>query len=833
MRVPLSWLKELVDITIPVEELAEKLTRAGLECEEIERIGIAGAELPWEADKVVIGNILEVRQHPNADRLVLADVDYGAGAPHTVVTGAPNLFPYKDQGRLNHPLKGVFAREGAELYDGHAEGLVKMRLKGRPVRGVMSDAMLCSEKELGLSEEHEGILILPDDAPVGAPLADYLGDAVMKFDVLPNMARCLSILGVAREVAALTGAPLRLPEMAPVEHGAPIDGRVQVTIDAPDLCPRFTATLIEGVKIGPSPLWIQRRLTMAGMRPINNIVDISNYVMLELGGPNHMFDADRVTDQHLVVRLARPGERLTTLDGKEHNLDASVGGGALPLLVCDPAGPLSLAGVMGGASSEVSATTTRVLVEVAVWEPTIIRRMGTALRARSEASKRFERGVDYELPPLVQRRALTLLQQLAGGVIARGMVDNYPRPWQSVTLDLTPREVRRVVGITLSAAEIANLLRPLGFDCVVLDDGAAVRVTAPSSRRDVLTLADLCEEVARMYGYDHIPVTMMADVLPAQRNNPSLEFELRARDLLAGAGLDEAITYSLTSMPAVAQVNPADADATHYLRLANPLSADREYLRRSLLPTLLDALAQNLRERERVMLFEIGRVYLRRAAGDPEPRPEEPRRLALALAGRRADRSWHTPHESVMDFFDLKGVVEMLLARLNVGTIRFVALPDDPRFHPGRAARLEYNGETLGVIGELHPDLCERLEIVAPRAMAAELDLERIAQLVEPARYRSISRYPATTQDLSLVISAEVSAERVMAAIRKYAGPLLESLTLFDIYEGEQLGAGKRSLTYRLAFRAPDRTLSDADIAKTRQKIVRGLEYDVGATIRS
>jgi phenylalanyl-tRNA synthetase beta chain len=324
MRVPLSWLKDFVDITLPVDQLAELLTLAGLEVAEVEKIGVEGADLPWDADKIVIGNILEVKQHPNADRLVLADVDYGAAEPHTVVTGAPNLFPYRGQGRLAHPLKGIYAKEGATLYDGHAAGKVKAVLKGKPVRGVMSDAMLCSEKELGLSEEHEGILILPDDAPVGLPLRDYLGDAVLDIDILPNMARALSILGVAREVAALTGAQLRMPEMPLDATGPSITGRAQVTVETPDLCPRFTATLVEGVTIGPSPLWMQRRLLLAGMRPIFNIVDISNYVMLELGQPTHTFDADKVADQHLIVRLARDGERLTTLDGKQHALGSGV-----------------------------------------------------------------------------------------------------------------------------------------------------------------------------------------------------------------------------------------------------------------------------------------------------------------------------------------------------------------------------------------------------------------------------------------------------------------------------------------------------------------------------
>ncbi|MDQ2995587.1 MAG: phenylalanine--tRNA ligase subunit beta, partial [Chloroflexota bacterium] len=680
MRVPLSWLKDFVDITLPVDELAELLTLSGLEVAEVEKIGVEGAELPWDADKIVVGNILEVKQHPNADRLVLADVDYGAAESHTVVTGAPNLFQYRGQGRLAHPLKGIYAKEGATLYDGHAAGKVKAVLKGKPVRGVMSDAMLCSEKELGLSEEHEGILILPDDAPVGLPLRDYLGDAVLDIDILPNMARALSILGVAREVAALTGAQLRMPELQLDATGPSIMGRAQVTVETPDLCPRFTATLVEGVMIGPSPLWMQRRLLLAGMRPIFNIVDISNYVMLELGQPTHTFDADKVADQHLIVRLARDDERLTTLDSKQHQLTNE------HLLVADPAGPSSIAGVMGGAASEVGETTTRVLLEAAIWEPTIIRRMARAFKLPSEASRRFERGVDYELPPLAQRRALGLIQQIAGGTVAQGMIDVYTRPWQTVVLDLPPSEIARILGITLTTDEIAALLRPLGFGCEVDGDRNVVRVIAPSFRQDVTMLADLCEEVARMYGYDRIPTTMLADELPEQRSNPSLELEEQVRDILVGTGLDEAITYSLTNMGSIAKTNPLDAEPARYLRLSNPITPEREYLRRSILPTLLEALAQNLREYERVLLFEIGHVYL------PHPGqvlPDQPRRLAIAMAGTRAERSWLSSSAEAIDFFDLKGMVESLLERLHLADqVRFVPLTDDPRFHPGRAAKL-------------------------------------------------------------------------------------------------------------------------------------------------
>jgi phenylalanyl-tRNA synthetase beta chain len=827
MRVPLSWLNEYVTVTLGVDELAERLTMAGLEVSAIERIGVAGAELPWARDTVLIGAILEVRPHPNADRLVLADVDYGAATPHTVVTGAPNLLPYRGLGRLAEPPKSVFAREGAELYDGHAAGRVKVRLRGRPVRGVMSDAMLCSEKELGLSDDHEGILFLPADAPVGMPLVDYLGETVIEIDVLPNTARALSIVGVAREVAALTGAAFRPPLPAVTAAGAPVDGRARVTVERPDLCPRFSLTLVEGVTVGPAPFWMQRRLALAGMRPINNVVDISNYVMLELGQPSHTFDADRVADRHLIVRCADDGEQLTTLDGRTHALTPD------RLLVCDPAGPLALAGVMGGASSEVSDSTTCLLVEAALWEPTTIRRTAAQLRLRSEASRRFERGIDPAAPPPAQCRLLELLVRYAGGTAAHGMIDLVAQPWQSPAITLTPTEVTRLLGITLTPAAIAGHLRPLGFGCTVGDD--AVQVQVPSARHDVGLAADLCEEIARMVGFDHIPLTTLSDALPEQAANPALELEQRARDLLVGSGIDEAITYSLTSMAEVARIAPHQADAAGYLRLANPLSSEREYLRRSLLPTLLTALVQNMRERERTLLFEIGRVYLPRAG---QTLPDEPRRLALALTGAREARSWHHAGDQALGFFDLKGIIEALLDRSNaLGRARFVALRDDPRFHPGRAATLVLgegaDARVVGQFGEVHPAVAERVDASGSRILVAELELDAMIAAAAPTRYRTISRFPATTQDLAVIVAHDLPAEQVERTIRKYAGGMLESLTLFDVYQGPPLDAQQRSLAYRLAFRAPDRTLADADLASVRAKIIRGLAFDLQAAIRA
>ncbi len=860
MRVPLSWLREFVAIEMPVEELARRLTFAGMEVAQIHRIGVEGAPLPWDPELIVVANVLEVRAHPNADRLVLADVDYGAGQPHTVVTGAPNLFPYRDQGCLSRPLKAVFAREGAQLYDGHADGWVITKLKGRPVRGVMSDAMLCSEKELGLSEDHEGILILPDDAPVGMPLRDYLGEVVLEIDLTPNFARCLSIVGVAREVAALTGAPLNLPEPQVLATGPSIVGRADVTILEPDLCPRFMLGLAEGVKVGPSPFWMQRRLINAGMRPINNIVDISNYVMLEWGQPTHAFDADRVADRRLIVRLAQPGERLTTLDDRDRDLTPGPESGLThpPLMVCDAAGPLAVAGVMGGASSEVRETTTNVLLEAAIWEPVQIRRTARGLKLPSEASRRFERGVDYELPPRALRRCLELMRLYAGATIAADLIDNYPRPWQPVTIDLPPSEVHRLLGIYLDAHTIAAILERLGFTCSItggttvgdfamLATETIVRVQVPSFRQDVTMVADLCEEIARVYGYDQIPSTRLADELPPPMTQRAIELEEQVRDLMVGAGLTELITYSLIDMALVARVQPSEAAPERYLKLSNPSAPEHVYMRRSLLPSLAAALELNLRERERVQIFEIGRVYLPLAQPGQDGRwlPDEPRRLAIALAGPRQPESWLPADRDWLDFYDLKGIVELLGERLGLADrLSFVPLTDDERFHPGRAATLllttqrDQRGRPLeqvavGVLGEAHPQVRARLEVQAPRIALAEIDLDTLFSDAGQAVYRPISRFPASAQDLSIVADETIPEAQIRAVIERSAGEYLERLTLFDRYSGPQVGEGKRSLTYHLVFRAPDRTLLDETLAKIRKKIIGALERELGATIRS
>lgn len=821
MRIPLKWLQEYVSLDdLPVDVLAHRLTLAGLEVASIERIG-----QEWDRERILVGEVVEVRRHPNADRLTVVDVSFGAGPPLSVVCGAPNIRPGM------RGQKVALARAGARLYDGHSREPRLVTLKADTIRGVRSEGMICSEKELGLSEDHTGVVILPDDAPVGLPLADYLGEVILDIDLTPNLGRCYSMIGVAREVAALFGRELRRPSPSPREAAAPIAGQVTVEILDPDLCPRYSAALVRDVRMGPSPSWMQQRLLRAGMRPINVVVDITNYVMLEFGQPLHAFDYEKLRPKPgqeyppaIVVRRARPGERMTTLDGVERVLDADA------LLICDGQGPVALAGVMGGLESEVTETTRHILLESAHFDPIGIRRTSQALHLSSEASIRFERGVDPEGTVWALRRACALLEELAGAVTAQGVVDVYPRPYPPRTIVLPAGEVRRILGISLTAEEVAELLRPLGFACTVEEE--TVRVDVPSFRMDVSFPADLLEEVARMYGYDRIPATLLRDVLPPQRGNALLELQERIRDILVGCGMDEVITYSLTNLRSVSRLTPGmpEIDGSRYLRLANPLTPEREYLRQTLTAGLLEALALNLRTYERVAIFEIGRVYLPR---EGQELPDEPPMLGLALAGRREERSWLPSSAEELDFFDLKGVVEVLLDRLGIVGARFEP-SDHPSFHPGRQAALWLGEEMAGHLGEVHPQVCAQFELPARRVCLAEFHLLPFLHHAGLRLYEPLSRFPAVVQDIAVVVDEDIPAERVAEVIRRAGGPLLRDVALFDVYRGSPLPEGKRSLAYRLTFQAMDRVLVEDEVNRLREKkIVPALERELGATIRA
>jgi phenylalanyl-tRNA synthetase beta chain len=828
MRVPLRWLKEYVDVPLPVSELAERLTFAGLEVASVESIGLPGAALPWDPERIVVGEILEVRPHPNADRLVLATVGYGAAQPKTVVTGAPNL-RVGEKGQ-----KVAFALEGARHWDGYSATPEITALKGRKVRGIHSDGMVLSEKELGLSEDHTGILVLDEQAPVGTPLADYLGDVVLDLDITPNMARCMSVLGVAREVAALTGGRVRAPQVRMQAEGEPIEGRVKLAIEDPALSARYTATLIAGVSIGPSPEWMRRRLRLAGIRPINNIVDVTNYVMLEWGQPLHAFDYDVLVRRakgvpRITVRPARMGETIATLDGVRRVLTPE------RLLIADAAGPIAVAGVMGGAETEVTETTRTILLESANFHFVSIRKTTQALKLPSEASARFGRGVPPSLAVPAAMRATELMRVLAGGTVARGVADCYPIPQVPPVVSLTTDEVKRILGMELPRAEIARILTALEFRCEP-EGERGLRVTAPEHRLDIGTgvqgAADLIEEVARIYGYDRIPVTEMADELPPQRDRVSVDLEERVRDLLAVAGLQEVITYRLTTPEREAALVPGNGSAGErpYVRLANPISADRVVMRQTLLPGLLEVMAQNARLRERLWFFEIGPVYLPDRGATL---PAEPRRLAIGLAGRIVPASWRDTDPCRADFFDLKGVVEALLAGLHLGGIAF-ELAVHSTFAPGRTARALVEGEEVAILGEIHPEVRSAFDLPSEPVCLAELDLDALLARV-PLTYRvaAVPRFPPALQDIALVVEERVSAADLTAVVRSAGGPLLAGVRLFDVYRGPQLPSGQKSLAFSLVFQAADRTLTDAEVEVEKRRIVEAVAGRLGARLRA
>jgi phenylalanyl-tRNA synthetase beta chain len=844
MKIPLSWLNDYVDVKdIPIEELAHKLTLAGLEVEEINFVGLNPPPgdrhdfkvlgLAWDREKIVVGEILEVMPHPNADRLVLCRLNDGE-REHTVLTGAPNLFEYKGKGPLDPPLKAPYAKEGAQIYDGHQEGYVLTTLKATKIRGVESYSMICSEKELGISEEHEGILLLPADAPAGIPLADYIGDAVLDIAITPNIARDANVYGVARETAAIFKRELRHPDYSILAEGGPIEGRVKIEIQDPELNPRFVLGLIEGIEIKPSPKLIQRRLKLIGQRPINNIVDVTNYVMFDIGQPLHAFDYDELVRRAkgkaptIITRTAEPGEKIVTLDEVEHTLEG------FTVLVCDTAGSHSIAGIMGGLDTEVTEKTTTVLLEGANWNFINIRQSLSYLKMHSEASYRFSRGVHPAMAEHGVRLGLELMRQWAGGTVAKGLVDAYPLQPEPVTVDLNKADVRRWLGIELEIKEIVEILTRLGFECKA--DGEKVRATAPDHRldidRDPITgKADLIEEIARIYGYDNIPPTRLSDQLPLQRNVPRLEFEENIRDLLVRAGMQEIISYRLTSPEREARrLQPSVGDdGKPYVTVVNPIAADRYVMRKSLLTSILEGLEQNARIRERIALFEIGAVFLSSEDGSL---PDEQDRLAIAITGPRAELTWQPGLRGEMDFYDLKGILESLLTGLHVHEVTFAA-SQHPSFHPGKSADVFVGEVKVGVMGELHPQVHDGYDFSDAPVLAAVVYLEQLFRLV-PTRHEvsQVSAFPPVLEDIAVVVDEQVPAGQVTILIEQTGGSTLSAVRLFDVYRGEQLGKGKKSLAYSLTYQAEDRTLTDDEVAKLRRKIVGRLEREVGAVLR-
>ena len=796
MRVPLSWLSELVDWALPAEELAHRLTMAGLEVGAVERIGGT-----W--DGCSVGRVVAVEPHPNADRLTLCTVD--VGDEHVrVVCGAPNVAAGQNI---------AFARAGARLYDSRSGELTT--LKAATIRGVRSEGMVCSERELGLGPDHDGILVLPDDAPVGVPLEQLLGDTVLDIDVTANRPDALSLLGVAYEVAAIAGTTVREPALAYPEDGPPIDEQVAVEVWDADLCPRYTASLVTGLTVGPSPQWMQDRLLRAGMRPINNVVDVTNYLMLELGQPLHAFDYHRVKERKVIVRPARPAETLLGLDGVLRRL------GPPMLVIADAQDAVGLAGVMGGAHSEVTESTTAVLLESASFHPFNTRRTAGALRLRTEAALRFEKGLRPELPMVALQRATRLILEVAGGAAAKGIIDVYPGRREAAPVTLTSARLRQVLGVDVPAGEAARVLSGLGFRAAASADDA-LEVAVPYWRADVGIEDDLVEEVARVVGYDRIPTTTMSAPIPPHNPNPLRELKERVRDLFVAAGFQEIVTYSLVGAGAL----KVKAPGPEPLRVANPLTPEHEYLRTSLRSSLLATMASNRRlEEGPLRLFEVSRVYHYWGEGLPHERE-----MAVGvMTGATAPVSWRGEPRP-LDFFDARGAMDAVLGRLGVqGDYHPL---DDPALRSGRGAALHIVGQEVGLLGEVDAGTLARFDVDGGPVVLFELDLEALLEALpaEGRRFRPVPRYPDATRDLALVVPLETPAAQVQAVLE--AHPLVARVTLFDVYAGPQVAAGKRSLAYRLTLRSPERTLTTAEVERATDEILAILRQEVGATPR-
>lgn len=868
MKVPYTWLTDYVTTELDPPALANKLTMAGLEVDRLEQ--------RWA--KIVTAQIVFLEPVKGSKHLNATRVTTGDGEERSVVCGAPNI-------KLHDIVP--LALPGAQFVTETGETLTITATKKM---GVLSNGMLCSPRELGLSNDHDGIYLLPPETPLGVPLAE----TVIDLDIKAHRGDLFGMTGVAREVAAFNRSQMRLPALEVPERGpTPVREMLKLTVEDTALCPRFTARVISGVTIGPAPLWMVQRLAAAGMRSINNIVDITNYVMLELGQPLHAFDYATVVGQHLIVRHAKAGEKLATLDGQVRDLTPDM------LLVCDGDGPSSLAGVMGGARSEISDTTTTILLEAATWNPGNIRRTSTKLGLRSEASSRFEKGLDPNLAKLGLDRAAHLLVELAGGTVAPGYLDNYPHPVTPRELRLTTHDVEWLLGYPVTPGETAAALAALEFGVTLDGEGEGMTVTVPTWRGDVKEAADLVEEVARVLGYDRIIGTIPAGPLPEPQQASWYDRQEHIRDILAGAGLREIVTYPLTSRAAMLNIlsDPSNgtpllfgavdplapalggngtldatsgaaqlatskkgkaktsstaeptalaatstatptlaADHLPAITLVNPLSARQDTLRLTLLVSLLETLEENVRQGTlTARLFEVGRRYIPSATVDELP--SERRSIGIALTGK-ADEGWLAT-ERDLDFFDLKAAAETVFSQMHISGVRYTPT-QHPTFHPGRCALIELPvspasdapTSPAGIMGEIHPEVAKRYGF-PQRAYALELDLERLyAAAPEQVRFHPISRFPALTRDLAVVVNRAIPAIEVAETIRAAGGELAQSVTLFDVYEGAPIPPDQRSLAFTIVYQAPDRTLNDADGDAERAKVVAHLKERFGASIR-
>lgn len=810
MLASIDWLKNYVDINVTPEELAEKLTRVGL---EVEGINYLGAGL----NGVITGKVTQIERHPNSDHLWICMMDYGSGEIVQILTGAQNVH--------QNDMVPV-AVVGSQLPSG-------MKLKKAKMRGLDSFGMLCSAEELGidakllLPEQRSGIFILPPSTPIGVDIKEILGldDVVLDIDLTANRGDCTNILGLAREAAAVLDTECRMPDLSVQEAaGGSAAELAKIEVQAADLCSRFAVRVLKNIKIGPSPEWMQKHLRACGMRPISNVVDVTNYVMLELGQPMHAYDYDKVSGHTLIVRRAKDGEKLVTLDSQERILDASM------ITIADLEQAVGLGGVMGGLATEVTGATVNVMLEAATFNGPSIRRTSKALGLRSEASGRFERGVDTVLTHNALNRAAHLLEQMGACETVSGIVEAYPVPVQPAVVRVTPAAINTRIGVEIAVDEMVAILRKLQF--AVSQEGDTLVVTAPSWRYDVTCDADISEEIARVHSYDKIASHMPSLPLVQGRQAVIEDVRDKVEDYLASVGLNEVMTYSFIHPAALDKLELAADDARRTcIELMNPISDEFKVMRTTLVPSILTTVAYTqARQSDSIKIFEVGRTYLPQALPLIDF-PVEKRVLCAALSGRRNVLNW-TESKADVDFYDMKGVVEGLLASLQVAGYKLTPVAQS-YLHPGKSCAIEYQGEQIGSFGELHPAVAANFAISSDTYIL-ELALEPlVAAAVQVPQYQHLPKFPGTARDIAVVVPVDVSMSELEGVIRANAGELLTDVKVFDIYTGKQVAEGCKSMAFNLTFQADDRTLTDTEIDTVIKNVVAKVGEEYQAKLRA
>jgi phenylalanyl-tRNA synthetase beta chain len=799
MRVSFEWLREFVPVELTPDAVADRLTMAGLEVEDVEDWG-----RPFE--RIIIGEILEITPHPSTGRLLVCRVHVGPEVL-TIVCGAHNIAVGD-----HVPVALV----GSSLPTGKSIG-------AEQVAGLLSEGMLCSAAELGFSDTSAGILILPHETTPGVSFASAFGlrDVALEVNVTPNRPDCLNIFGIAREVAALTEVPLRYPETQVPEADESIQAMTSVRVEAPDLCPRYAARLISQVQVGPSPFWIQRRLLVCGSRPHNNVVDATNYLLLELGHPLHAFDYETLHEGRIVVRVARPEEVCVTLDGISRTLDPSV------LVIADATHPVGIAGVMGGQSSEIRDTSTTVLLESAYFQPQGIRRTSKRLGVRTEASYRFERGADFEGLLASLDRCAALIARLADGRVAKERIDVVANRYVTPKIPVRLGRVNKVLGVDLPREAVVQYCSRLQLPTSVRTN-AEVEVEVPSFRRDLAREIDIIEEVGRIHSYQAIPTALPRVHLDAVPRSPQREATRHVVEWLIGCGYTQVINYSFMPEEDLDRLQiPPDDPLRQIVPLRNPLSKEAGVMRTTLLPSLLRTIALNVnRDMRDMRLFELSRVF-RRQNG---MLPQEPQMLGLAATGKDGGQHWGQASRP-FDLYDLLGVLELISGRLRSRSLSVVAVAA-PYCHPGKSALLTMDDEPIGIVGEVHPSVLTAFDL-SQAVTLAEIDLDRlIGQGMMPAQYRQIPRFPSVTRDLSIIIDAAVQAGQILTVIQGFHPQLLRQVRLFDVYAGKPVPTGKKSLTFALMYRADDRTLTDEEVNSVQARVVEHVRQQFGAQLR-